>query len=554
MFDALGDHEAADDAHDVADIEHDDVVALSCRRPRAPRCGRDPRSSIDLLTGRHYRLGVSGSVCSHGCGLPTCAAMTPAPMASEHHDRGTPAVAAPTSASARGRAGAASAITAQCRDRVPGSHVPPGSERGTRSASPAATRRRRSVDDTSSRGNAIRTAAPTGGSSDRAGSSSRSTIAERHRRRAGRRRGATSTIRAATSAPTIRTISRSGRAQLVDGVDRVRRPGTVELEPRRFETVDTVDRGRDHLVARFGRRHDTSLLLPRIAGDHEQHSIEREGVPGRGRRREVTHVDRIEGPAEDAQPLHAASVRERLVNAVLRRCLPGPARPNLPPVPNLLVRVWLPDRPGALGLVASRIGAIGGDIVGIDVLERSEHVAVDEFAVVLAERRSRQAAGTRDRRGRRRVGRGVARGRALPRPARSTRSSRCNGCASRPTFGKRCSVSLTRVRNEFAADWATRVARRRTARDRGYRRAARERPRRHSPPAPRRHPRSPRATPVPTISRSRALPSNDAMLLVGRDGHPFRRRERRQLLALARIADRLGVMIDAQRYLPGNRS
>jgi len=52
-------------------------------------------------------------------------------------------------------------------------------------------------------------------------------------------------------------------------------------------------------------------------------------------------------------------------------------------VPNLLVRVWLPDRPGALGLVASRIGAIGGDIVGVDVLERSERVAVDEFAVVL---------------------------------------------------------------------------------------------------------------------------------------------------------------------------
>ena len=51
-----------------------------------------------------------------------------------------------------------------------------------------------------------------------------------------------------------------------------------------------------------------------------------------------------------------------------------------------MVRVWLPDRPGALGLVASRIGAIGGDIVGIDVLERSEHVAVDEFAVMLPDR------------------------------------------------------------------------------------------------------------------------------------------------------------------------
>jgi len=48
-----------------------------------------------------------------------------------------------------------------------------------------------------------------------------------------------------------------------------------------------------------------------------------------------------------------------------------------------LVRVWLPDRPGALGLVASRIGSVGGDIVGVDVVERGDRVAVDEFAVVV---------------------------------------------------------------------------------------------------------------------------------------------------------------------------
>ncbi len=52
---------------------------------------------------------------------------------------------------------------------------------------------------------------------------------------------------------------------------------------------------------------------------------------------------------------------------------------------HVLVRVWLPNRPGALGLVASRIGACRGDIVGIDVLEASHEVAVDEFAVTLAE-------------------------------------------------------------------------------------------------------------------------------------------------------------------------
>src|SRR2546421_854360 len=49
----------------------------------------------------------------------------------------------------------------------------------------------------------------------------------------------------------------------------------------------------------------------------------------------------------------------------------------------VLLRVSLPDRPGALGLVASRIGAVRGDIVGIDVLERTPRRAVDEFGVVL---------------------------------------------------------------------------------------------------------------------------------------------------------------------------
>ena len=52
---------------------------------------------------------------------------------------------------------------------------------------------------------------------------------------------------------------------------------------------------------------------------------------------------------------------------------------------SVLVRVWLPDRPGALGLVASRIGAVRGDIVGIDVLERGEGVVIDEFAVNLGD-------------------------------------------------------------------------------------------------------------------------------------------------------------------------
>src|SRR6516162_9427398 len=47
------------------------------------------------------------------------------------------------------------------------------------------------------------------------------------------------------------------------------------------------------------------------------------------------------------------------------------------------MRVWVPDRPGALGSVASRIGAVRGDLVGIDILERGGGRAIDELVVEL---------------------------------------------------------------------------------------------------------------------------------------------------------------------------
>jgi hypothetical protein len=52
-------------------------------------------------------------------------------------------------------------------------------------------------------------------------------------------------------------------------------------------------------------------------------------------------------------------------------------------VPTFLVRVWLPDRPGALGQVASRIGAVRGDVAGIEILERGAGRAIDELVVEL---------------------------------------------------------------------------------------------------------------------------------------------------------------------------
>ncbi|MHB1929271.1 MAG: ACT domain-containing protein [Acidimicrobiales bacterium] len=54
-------------------------------------------------------------------------------------------------------------------------------------------------------------------------------------------------------------------------------------------------------------------------------------------------------------------------------------------MPTYVVRVWMPDRPGALGAVASRIGAVRGDLVGIDILERGGGRAIDELVVDLPE-------------------------------------------------------------------------------------------------------------------------------------------------------------------------
>jgi hypothetical protein len=48
-----------------------------------------------------------------------------------------------------------------------------------------------------------------------------------------------------------------------------------------------------------------------------------------------------------------------------------------------ILRVWMPDRPGALGALASRIGAVGGDLTGIDILERGAGRAIDELVIEL---------------------------------------------------------------------------------------------------------------------------------------------------------------------------
>jgi len=213
--------------------------------------------------------------------------------------------------------------------------------------------------------------------------------------------------------------------------------------------------------------------------------------------------------------------------------------PSLFTVANLLVRVWLPDRPGALGLVASRIGAIGGDIVGIDVLERSEHVAVDEFAVQLPRadlvkllvREIEEVDGA-----------SVEEWRSVeqfPDPRLDALEAVQVICgAPNPTaLAERLVES---VRREFAADWAAVFQSSQIIASSGD----------GTPTASVLQALAAGMSASPAVVAGDAGPddlavaplaANDALLLAGRDGHAFRRRERHQLRALAQIADRFAT-------------
>jgi hypothetical protein len=50
---------------------------------------------------------------------------------------------------------------------------------------------------------------------------------------------------------------------------------------------------------------------------------------------------------------------------------------------SFLIRVQLPDIPGTLGAVATALGAIGADILSVDVVERGAGIAVDDLVVEL---------------------------------------------------------------------------------------------------------------------------------------------------------------------------
>ena len=49
----------------------------------------------------------------------------------------------------------------------------------------------------------------------------------------------------------------------------------------------------------------------------------------------------------------------------------------------MLLRVELPDRPGSLGAVATALGSVGADILAIEIVEKGDGAAIDDFMVEL---------------------------------------------------------------------------------------------------------------------------------------------------------------------------
>jgi hypothetical protein len=209
---------------------------------------------------------------------------------------------------------------------------------------------------------------------------------------------------------------------------------------------------------------------------------------------------------------------------------------------HVLVRVWLPDRPGALGLVAARIGSVGGDIVGVDVLERSEGIAVDEFAVVLPNldvlellaREIEQVDGTSVEQFRVVGAFPDTRLDALESAAVLTEASSIEALAG---------TLVGHLRREFLADWCVLLVDGTVAAQSGDRAPTVEFLSALAAGTAA-SPKVADGTTGPEDLMVAQLPAHEATVLTGRGGQTFRRRERVQLLALARIADRAWTLLD----------
>jgi hypothetical protein len=195
--------------------------------------------------------------------------------------------------------------------------------------------------------------------------------------------------------------------------------------------------------------------------------------------------------------------------------------------------------------VASRIGAVRGDIVGIDVLERNEGVAIDEFGVVLSDaellpllvREIEEVDGCRVEH--------VTVVAHFPDPRLDALSSVAVVCEAGDVATLQQALA-TYAGSAFRADWVAVMAGDQVLAAFG------------NPPADAylvalasdaaSPPEQGAGDAGPADLAAARLETQGAVLLVGRTGNDFRERERAQLLALARIADLVW-----RRLAPGDR-
>ncbi len=205
-------------------------------------------------------------------------------------------------------------------------------------------------------------------------------------------------------------------------------------------------------------------------------------------------------------------------------------------MPVFVLRVWVPDRPGALGAVASRIGAVRGDLIGIDILERGAGRAIDELVVELPDADLVplliSEVGQVD-------GVDVEDVRPAPATVVDPRLDALETAAllcEKGEVGELLGALCGRARHDVEAEWAVVLDV-----EAGIGLASGGAP----PPVPwlvafvagsRTSQRVAAAECGPDDIAWAALPRADLALVLGRCGRPFRARERRQLAAVARIA------------------
>ncbi len=203
-----------------------------------------------------------------------------------------------------------------------------------------------------------------------------------------------------------------------------------------------------------------------------------------------------------------------------------------------VLRLWLPDVPGALGRVAGALGSVDASLTGIDILDRGAGWAIDELVVELANNSASvdqlvdaisQVEGVK-----------IEDIRAAPSDPVDPRVDALESAAQ--LIEQRSASSLREmlvdhVLHDLSADWValsrldaedTVIARGAppsaawlSAFVAGSRSAGASQNREHGP----------------SDIAWAELTNDAAALIVGRDGRPFHARERRQLDALVRIAD-----------------